>query len=164
MDPKAMLEGRTRETRIRRDAAGRWWNGEEPISHPNLVRAFDAWVDRAEDGRFCLKNDINWAYVAIEGAPFFVRGVRVTDGGGAELLLSDGKHEPLDPDSLRQDASGVLHCSVHGGAFAARFDRGAMHDLAPILEADGEGVFLRIGGRAIRPPVVADPVSWAPPG
>ena len=37
---------------IRRDAQGRWWNGGEAIAHPLLTRAFDAWIERADDGPF----------------------------------------------------------------------------------------------------------------
>ena len=41
MDPASFLEGRTRETKIRRDAQGRWFFEDDPLEHPNLVRAFD---------------------------------------------------------------------------------------------------------------------------
>ncbi len=158
MDPGQLLKGRTRETAIRRDAAGRWYNGEDRIDHPNLVRAFDAWIDVAEDGRYCLKNDINWAYVAIEGAPLFVRKVEVRDGGVA-LVLSDGSTEALDPGTLRQDPAGVLHCDARGGKLVARFDREAMQGLEGVLEEDDRGVFLRIGSQAVRPPTVDDPLE-----
>jgi hypothetical protein len=158
MDPSQLLKGRTRETAIRRDAAGRWWNGEDRIDHPNLVRAFDAWIDVAEDGRYCLKNDINWAYVAIEGAPLFVRGVEAGDEGVA-LRLSDGTTEPLDPKTLRQDPDGVLYCDARGGRLSARFDREAVQGLEGLLDEDDQGVFLRIAGQTVRPPTVDDPLE-----
>ncbi len=158
MDPAQMLKGRTRETAIRRDAAGRWWNGEDRIDHPNLVRAFDAWIDVAEDGRYCLKNDINWAYVAIEGAPLFVRSVGIGDGV-VTLRLSDGSEEPLDPATLRQDRDGVLYCDARRGRLAARFDREAMQGLEALLDEDAVGVFLRIGEGTARPPTVDDPLD-----
>jgi hypothetical protein len=158
IDPENPLPpGLSRETRIRRDALGRWWNGEDPIDHPGLTRAFDAWLDRAPDGRYCLRNDINWAYVELEGAPLFVRAVRLA-GDGVVLSLSDGREERLDPTTLRQDRDGVLHCDARGGAFAARFDRHAQAALEPLLAEDEEGPYLTLGGARVRPPVVGDPL------
>jgi hypothetical protein len=157
MDPSALL-GRTRETAIRRDASGRWWNGEDRIDHPNLVRAFDAWVDVAEDGRYCLKNDINWAYVTIEGAPLFVRSVSV-NRDAVRLTLSDGAEEPLDTGSLREGVDGALYCDAREGRLTARFDRVAAQGLEALLDEDDEGVFLTLGGARIRPPVVDDPLK-----
>jgi hypothetical protein len=159
IDPANPLPpGLTRETRIRRDARGRWWNGEDPIDHPGLARAFDAWLDRAPDGRYCLRNDINWAYVEIEGAPLFVRAVRAA-GDAVVLLLSDGREEPLDPATLRQDREGVLHCSARGGALCARFDRHAQAALEPFLAEDDDGPYLALGASRVRPPVVDDPLA-----
>jgi hypothetical protein len=157
MDPASFLTGRTRETSIRRDDQGRWWYENDPLEHPNLVRAFDRWIDRAEDGRYCLKNDINWAYFTLEGPPFFVRSVRI-DGSALELLLSDDRTETLDPKSLRQGPDGALYCNVRGD-MAARFDRHAMHQLESVLQQDDQGVYLALGAERVRPPVAADPIS-----
>ena len=157
MEPQ-IPAGRTRETSIRRDAQGRWFNGEDPISHPNLARAFDAWIDIAPDGRFCLSNDINWAYVTIEGAPLFVRSVAL-EGDGATLSLSDGRREALDAATLRQADDGTLYCQARQGKMAAQFERGAMQQLESILGEDAEGVYLELGGRRVHPPVVDDPLE-----
>ena len=108
MDPAQFLQGRTRETEIRRDASGRWFNGEDRIEHPKLARSFDGWVDRAEDGRFCLSNSINWAYVEIDGPAYFVKDVEASDDE-IRLLLSGDWSEALDPRSLRQANDGVWH-------------------------------------------------------
>jgi hypothetical protein len=160
VDPSAMLEGRSRETRIRRDAHGRWFDGPDPITHPLLTRAFDAWIDVAEDGRFCLKNDINWAYVAIEGAPIFVRSAAIA-GDRVVLSLSDGREEELDPTTLRQDRGGVLYCDVRGGRLPARFDPHAAMQLSPIVAEDEHGAHLALGAAVLRPPVVDDPLARA---
>lgn len=154
-----MLEGRSRETKIRRDARGRWWNDDVPITHALLTQAFDAWIDRAEDGRYCLKNDINWAYVTIEGAPVFVRGVEL-DGDRVRLRLSDGRVEELDPATLRQDREGALHCQVRGGTLAARFDSHAAVQLDPLIGEDERGPFVTLSGARVRPPIVDDPIGW----
>lgn len=156
-----MIAGRTRETKIRRDARGRWFDGADPIEHPLLTQAFDAWIDRAEDGRYCLRNDINWAYVTIEGAPVFVRSLEL-EGEGARvwLQLSGGRREALDPSTLREDREGALHCQVRGGTLAARFDPHAAMQLAPIVAEDSQGTYLALGGTKVRPPVVDDAIAW----
>jgi uncharacterized protein len=161
MDPASMLQGRTRETKIRRDARGRWFDGDVPMTHPLLTRAFDAWLERAEDGRFCLKNDINWAYVEIEGAPVFVRSLALEGAGERVWLeLSDGRREALAPDSLREGPDGALHCQVREGALAARFDPHAAMQLEPLVAEDAQGAYLALGSSKVRPPVVPDPLAW----
>lgn len=155
--------GLSRETRIRRDARGRWYDGDEPIEHPGISKAFDRWVDRAEDGRFILKNSVNWAYVEIEGAPLFVRQV-VLDADGARLILSDEQVERLDPATLRQAADGTLYCGVRGGTLTAAFDRSAAVQLADAVGEDEEGLFVAVGeggegGARFRVPVVEDPLA-----
>ena len=44
MEPALPPPGLTRETRIVRDAQGRWFNEGQPLEHANLTRAFDRWV------------------------------------------------------------------------------------------------------------------------
>ena len=157
-------EGRSRETKIRRDALGRWWNGDEAITHPLLVRAFDGWIERTGDGRYCLKNDINWAYVTIEGAPIDVRACRIEREGDAiarcVLVLSDGRQERLVARTLRESESdGALYCDVRDGTMPARFDRHAAMQLGELLiELDG-AVAIAIGGERITPPIVRDPLA-----
>jgi uncharacterized protein len=157
MDPQDLAQGMTRETAIRREANGKWWNGEDPIEHPNLVRSFEGWIMRAEDGRYCLSNDINWAYFALEGPPYFVRAVRVLNED-AMLTLSGDIEEALDPTTLRQGEDGSLWCDVRDG-LAARFDNHAVNQLAPLLGEDEAGPFVRIRGVKHRPKVVADPMG-----
>lgn len=167
MDPAQFLTGKTRETSIRRDAQGRWWFEGDPLEHPNLVRAFARWIDRAEDGRYCLRNDINWAYFTLEGAPFFVRSIE-RDAAGISLVLSNDQVERLDAGTLRQGPEGALYCDVRGSAspkaaqpMVAKFERHAMQQLEPLLQQDDEGVYLVIAGARVRPPVVADPLRVA---
>jgi hypothetical protein len=159
MDPGALLQGRSRETTIVRDAQGRWFQDGQALEHPNLTRAFDRWIERAEDGRYCLKNDINWAYFKLEGPPFFVRSLTIEPGGELTLMLSNDRREPLRAETLRMDRDGALYCDVGAGDMAARFDRHAMAQLEAVLGEDAEGVYLEAGGRRIRPPTVADPLQ-----
>ena len=158
VDPGSLLKGRTRETKIRRDTAGRWFNGEDRITHALLIKAFDAWLIPAPDGsgRWCLSNDINWAFVSIEGPPRFVRGVDVSDA--ITLHLSDQRDVPLDAETLREGPDDALYCDVPGG-MVARFDRHAAMQLSELLSEDEDGVYLEVGGRRVRPPTVDDPLA-----
>jgi hypothetical protein len=151
--------GLSRETEIVRTADGRWFNEGEPIENSKLARAFDRWVTRAEDGRYCLKNDINWAYFKLEGAPYFVRAVRPAEGR-IGLLLSNDAEVPLVADSLREGPDGVLYCDAYPGE-PARFDSHAAVQLGELLEEDSEGPFLRDGSRHVHPPCVANPLESA---
>lgn len=140
--------GLSRETTIRRDAEGRWWHDGEPVVNEGVARAFDRWVDVAEDGRFCLRNEVNWAYVEIEGPPVFVRRVRAR-GEALELELSDGRTEALAEASLVADGEGQLACRVREGRLDAGFSRRAMLDVVDWLEEDGPGWRLRVGSRIV---------------
>lgn len=160
MDPASVLQGRTRETKISRDAQGRWFNDGTAITHVLLTRAFDEWLRPAPDGsgRFCLSNDINWAFVSIEGPPRFVRSVGRDASGEISLRLSDGEDVPLDVETLRQGPDGALYCEVPG-PMAARFDSHAMMQLEDLVGEDDAGVFLSVGGRVVHPPVVDEPLG-----
>jgi len=148
-------EGRSRETKIRRDDRGRWWNDGVAVSHPSLARAFDAWIELAEDGRYCLKNDVNWAYFTLDGPPLFARSaeVRRDEDGDAEiwLSLSDGRLERLDPATLRESPDGALYCDARGGTMPCRLERAAMMALADLFDADGDGTMVVLGEAAVRP-------------
>ena len=161
--PEEMLKrGYTRETSIRRDPAGRWFDGEERIAHDNLVRSFERWIDRAPDGRFCLKNDIHWVYATIEGAPYFVRSVTI-EGDQVRLHLSGDRVEILDPHTLRTAPDDSLWCDVLEGRVPARFENHATTQLAPLLVEQGLAMALVIGGETIEPPRVDDPMAgWDP--
>jgi hypothetical protein len=143
----------TRESTIRRDARGRWFHDGEPIDQPAIERAFDRWIDVAEDGRYILKNSVNWVYVEIEGAPIFVNAVQL-EPERAILILSDDSEEDLAIDTLRQDEAGVLYCDVRAGKLTAMFTRKAQLMLEPAVGQDAHGVYLEIGGVKVRPPVV----------
>ena len=156
MDPSNIPFGRSRETQIRRDAEGTWFNEGQPLDHEKLCRAFDRWIRRADDGRYCLENDINWAYIELEGAPLFVRKVRVADGR-AQLTFSSDVEQELDPRTLREGPDGALYCDGHGG-MTARFDRHAAVQLADLILEDDTGPYFDVDGERVRPPVVEDPI------
>jgi hypothetical protein len=161
--------GLSRETSIVRTADGRWFHEGEAIDNPKLAQAFDRWIERAEDGRWCLKNDINWAYFKLEGAPYFVRSVRIEPASPgtppaephARLLLSNDTWVQLDPRSLREGPDSALYCDV-GPDMAARFDSHAAVQLGELLEEDEQGPYFRVAAVRVRPPRVANPVDYRP--
>ena len=146
----AVPPGFSRETRIRRDRYGRWFDGDQQVDNAAIAAAFDRWIDRAPDGRYCLKNAVNWAYVEIDGAPIFVRSVEVRDDG-IELSLSDGRVERLDPTTIATDGEGRLFCAVRQATMQAEFTSQAMMQLEPLMAEDEQGIFLTIAGAPIRP-------------
>jgi len=152
--------GLSRETDIVRTADGHWFHEGAPIDNPKLARAFDRWVVRAEDGRYCLKNDINWAYFKLEGAPYFVRAVH-RSGADVSLLLSNDAEVPLVAQSLREGPDGVLYCDGYPGE-VARFDSYAAVQLGEVFEEDEQGPFLRQGNARVRPPRVDNPLESLP--
>lgn len=151
----------SREADLRRDARRRWYHEGVPIQTPAIERAFDRWIDRGPDGRYRLENEINWVYCEIEGPPVFVERAEV-QADRVRLTLSDGRTEWLRPETLRQGPEGELYCQVREGRLPAAFERAAMPAFESLLAEDGEGLFLRLGGRAFRPRVVATPLEWGP--
>ncbi len=158
MDPIELTQGFSRETTIHRTAEGKWFHDGEPVENERLARAFDGWIERASDGRYCLKNAINWAYVTIDGAPFFVRSARV-EGAVAWLTLSNGREVELDAHTLREGPEGALYCDV-GDDMVARFDKNAAIQLAELIDEDEHGPYVRAGDEHVRPPRVSDPLSY----
>lgn len=147
---------RTRETSIRRDASGRWYNGDDLITHPKLIRAFSSWISRAEDGRYCLRNDINWAYFTLEGAPLFVRSVGVTTDM-IMLNLSNDTSEALDLATLRQSEDGRLYCDT-SKKLTALFDSHAANQLRGVLEEKDDTIGVVMSGTFFPIPIDLDPV------
>lgn len=157
MDPSNFAVGLSRETTIRRNAEGTWFHDGEKLAHDRLSHAFECWIERAEDGRFCLKNDVNWAYFTLEGPPFFVRGARVIDGV-AQLTLSNDREVTLDPHTLREGPEGALYCEV-APDMCARFDKHAAMQLEGLIDEDELGPYVLAGHARVRPPRVSDPLK-----
>lgn len=138
------------------DAEGRFLHRGEPITHARTLEVLWRSLERTADGRYLVRIGRESAYVAIEAAPYAVRGVIEGAAGAPWLLLSDGSREPLDPGTLAVGADGVLRCEVKGG-HAARFSRAAQVALGFALEErpEGSGRYeLQIGG--VRYPVPSD--------
>jgi hypothetical protein len=141
--------GRSRESRIRLDAHGVFWNEGVRMEHPGLIKAFASWVRRhPDDGRFILSNQYDWTYFTVDDAPFFVRALELR-GGRPWLVLTDGAEEPLDPASLMTGREDALYVRVKNGEFEAKFLPSAQSALVAVLDeaADGTPVVV-MDGRA----------------
>lgn len=137
------------------DAEGQFLHRGEPITHARTLAVLWASLEPTADGRWLVRIGRESGYVAVERAPYVVRGL--VDGPDAApwLFLSDGTREPLDPRTLALDADGVLRCEVKGGR-PASFARAAQIALGLALEESppGSGRFeLVLGG--VRHPVRA---------
>lgn len=149
---ESLPPGLSRETTIRRDAEGQWFHDGEPVTNRAVARAFDRWLERADDGRWILKNSVNWAYIDLEGPAFFVRRGWIAEEG-VELELRGGRRVPLDPATLAHDEEGRMRCRVDG--LLAVFERSAMLDLAEHLDEEAGGWILRLEGGSF--PIPPDP-------
>ena len=156
-NPTEPPPGLSRETTLRRDKEGRWFHDGALVENEKIALAFDRWIDINDDGRFILKNAVNWAFVEVEGAPVTVRSAHPT-GKGVTLWLSDGRSESLELDTVRQGQDGQLYCSVRGGRLAARFSRRAVLSLESVLEEDERGIWLRVGESEVMVSTVEDPL------
>jgi hypothetical protein len=126
----------SRETKIRIDRDGRFWNEGTLIVHEALSRSLAGWVDiDPESGRYILKNSVNWAFVTVEDAPLVVRALLPE----RLLALSDGTMEGLDIATLRLDADDVPYCDVRGGKLPARFGRTAAYALLENARVEDDG-------------------------
>lgn len=138
------------------DAEGRFLHRGEPITHARTLAVLWASLEPTADGRWLVRIGRESGYVAVERAPYVVRGLVEDPGGARVLVLSDGSREPLDPRTLALDADGVLRCAVKGGR-PASFSRSAQVTLGLALEErpPGSGRYeLVLGGvrHPVRPP------------
>jgi hypothetical protein len=135
------------------DAEGRFLHRGEPITHARTLSVLWASLEPTGDGRWLVRIGRESGYVAVEVAPWVVRGVLDGPDGAPWLLLSDGSREPLDPRTLALPTDGVLRCEVKGGR-PASFSRAAQIALGFALEEQppGSGRYeLVVGG--VRHPI-----------
>jgi uncharacterized protein len=149
-------EGRSRESTLRLDAAGRFWHEGARVEHAGLAAALHSWIARhPDDGRYILTNGYDWTYFTVDDAPYFVRSVRI-EPTRVVLVLSDGAEEAWDPESTRIGADAGLYARVKttapGGPFDAKFTPHAQSSLEPVLvdSSEADCPVVRIGDRLMR--------------
>jgi len=146
--------GTSRESQIRLDYEGRFWQGDEPIDDPPmLVQALHRWIARHPDnGRFILTNGYDWTYFAVDDVAFVIRSVNECHGT-LQLALSDGTHVAMPSNGLTEGATGALYVTiqVHESAFEARFSRHAQLQLTSWLVDVGGVIGIQVGDAVVVP-------------
>jgi hypothetical protein len=144
-------EGRSRESKIRLDGEGKFFDNGGYVEHAKLQQALHTWIGRhPDDGRYILTNGYDWTYFTVDDVPFFVRAIREVDGD-AVLVLSDETEEPLDPKTVTTGERGELYLEIQhpsadkakAGPFRAKLTRHAQTQLGPFLDQRDERVILR---------------------
>ena len=144
-------EGRSRESKIRLDGEGKFFDDGGYVEHAKLQQALHTWIGRhPDDGRYILTNGYDWTYFTVDDVPFFVRAIREVDGD-AMLVLSDETVEPLDPKTVTTGERGELYVEIQhpsadkakAGPFRAKLTRHAQTQLGPFLDQRDERVILR---------------------
>jgi hypothetical protein len=149
------------EFEITVDREGRWHYRGAEIVHREIVELFCRQLGRDERGRYFVRWQGQECFVQVEDTPIVVWATSVVEEEGESrgilLHLSDGTTEMLDPDTFCIGPENVPYCSIHNGAFSARFSRKAYYQVARMVEEDpGGGTFsLRIGSQRFPIPVDA---------
>jgi hypothetical protein len=125
---------------IKIDKEGRWFYQGAEIIKQEIVRHFYAHLESDDQGRVIIHWRGERCVVEADDAPFVVLGVTnnpsSSPGESIEILLNDGSHEELDPDTLWIDEENVPYCRVRRDIFTARFSRKAYYQLARYFEED----------------------------
>ncbi|MFH1035777.1 MAG: hypothetical protein V1806_14810 [Pseudomonadota bacterium] len=148
-------QGKLPPCQIQVNAQGELSHNGAPMIHPGILELIYESVHH-EDGIYLLRVGQQSCQLEVEDTFFVVQGASLSDGQ-VLLALNGGASEPLDPESLWIGPQEVLYCRVKGGAFPARFLRQAYYQVAELIEEDGEGFALALGGRRY-------PLRWEPTG
>lgn len=132
----------SRESRIRVDREGHIWHEGERVLHPGLARTLAHWIDIDENGRYVMRNALDWCFVTVDHTPLVVRAVRLEaePEPRVEVDLSDDTTEPLDLSTVQVDPDGVVYAHVRGARLLARFDRQPSFKFLEHVETDNRGL------------------------
>ncbi len=153
MSDEALPFKLSRESRIRVDRDGHIWHEGERVLHPGLARTLARWIDLDENGRYVMRNALDWCFVTVDHTPLVVRALRLeTDPAmRVEVELSDDSTEALDLSTVQVDPDGVVYAHVRGGRLLARFDRQPSFKFLEHVETDGRGLMtFMLGSKTAR--------------
>jgi len=129
------------DSKMRIDAAGRWWHDGSPIDRPAMVRAFSTLLLRDAAGQHWLMTPQCRQAIVVEDAPFLAIDVKAQDGA-LHFRLNTGDRVVAGPDHPLRLAgtadSPALYLAVRHGC-EARLDRSTWLQLADLAEADADG-------------------------
>lgn len=131
------------ESSLRIDKEGRWFLGDEEVTHRKTYLFYCRNLTHDESGRIILRIGREQCPVEVEDVPFVVKTLEFLLAEGGELkaiglFLNDETREELHPETLRIGPDHVLYCRVRAGKFEARFSRGAYQLLFPYIRHDEE--------------------------
>ena len=136
------------------NAQGQWSHGGKPL-HPRVEKLFRESVRVNADGSYRIELGRNQSNIEVADVAFFVTAVElVLDERGelqrAELTLSDGSSEALNPRTLMQSSDNVFYCVIERDSFLVpcRLQRTPYHELALFTEILDDGPVLRMSGSA----------------
>jgi hypothetical protein len=138
-------QGKLPPCQIQVNAQGELHHFGAPLVHPGILELIFESV-HYEDGVYLLRIGQQSCQLEVEDTFFVVQRAELQDSQ-ALLTLNGGSSEPLDPESLWIGPGEVLYCRVKAGVFPARFLRQAYYQIAELIEEDGEGFALALGGR-----------------
>lgn len=138
--------GFSRESKIRIDREGHFWHEGERIEHQGLAQGFARWIARDANGRWILRNALDWCFITVDDVPLMITSASVDHAAGAvQLSISDGTQEPLRFETLRLLNDDALYTTVHETEIPARFSRAAAFALLDNVQMIGTAPMLVIG-------------------
>lgn len=143
----------SRESQIRVDRDGHIWHQGERVLHPGLARTLARWIDIDENGRYVMRNALDWCFITVDHTPLVVRNVVLeTDPAmRIEVELSDDSTEALDLSTVQVDPDGVVYAHVRNAKLLARFDRQPSFKFLEHVEADAKGIMVfQLGSKTAR--------------
>lgn len=128
------------------DRDGRWRHEDQEITHPGLLAALYNALQRIDGGYFVCAENL-CVPVKVADCPYAALSVRHYETH-VELLLTDGRHVALAPETLTLDAANVPRCAIDPDGMPVRFTRAAWLQLAEAIEETADGSFaLAAGGK-----------------
>jgi hypothetical protein len=144
---EALLEQLREQAGLRLDGEGRFWHQGGLVEHARTLQVLHEGIHRAPDGRWATRIGKEWAYLAVDVAPFFVRRLEAETGeGGARLRawLVDGREVAAAPSALERGEGDALFLRLPDGERALLL-RAAQVSLAGLLHEEGGAYSIEIG-------------------
>lgn len=146
------MESKTRDinsdVRLKIDKDGRWYYGEQEITHPGVLKAFQSALSCDEHGIHTVTIDNEICTVEVCDAPLIALTLR-EDSQGFLLILAAGEIHRLNPLSLKIGLSGAFYADGPRG-LEIKFSRAAHNLLALSIEDDGSNYLLKIATQTYR--------------
>jgi hypothetical protein len=138
-----------RSGQIRIDARGELWYGEQRIEHPRVLHMLRVGLRSLPTGGYGYLMGPHSVRVIVDDAPFLVVALWSTERG-AKVRLACGRELEVDPEALSYRGDIPYLCLPAGDR--ARFAPSPALALGHLLEGDGDGVVVVLGGRRVAVP------------